>query len=91
MEVFLFMFDGLISNNKEIKYFALPLGTFRHNFFFFISLVNMEKLILKFIGPISYFKENRNPTPLERPRQKKYFFISMIDMKILMLCFMVLF
>ena len=54
MEILIFKFEGLISNNKENKNFAStpPRDAPGTKIFFLISLIYMEILVYKFEGPI---------------------------------------
>ena len=72
------MFESPISNNKEMKTLPplspwTPLGLAK-KYFFLISLIYMEILVLEFERPISNYKENKMfpPTPLGKPLANKY-------------------
>ena len=86
MKIFLFKFEGPISNNKEIEILPpLPPWTpLAKKIFFWISLIYMEILLFKFEGPIPNNKENKNfvPPPRDAPGNFFCFFlISLMYMK----------
>ena len=59
MKILKFLSEGSISYNKEKK-----------KYFFLISLINTEKLIFKFVGPVKY----KFCPPLLRAPGKEIFF-----------------
>ena len=80
MEILVFKFERLISNNKENKNFAPPPGTPLAKFYsFLISLIDMEILVFKFERPIFNNKENKNFAPPGTPLAKIFFFLNSFD------------
>ena len=76
MEIFVFKFEGPISNNKGNRMFAPLLGTpLAKKISFWISLIYMEILVFKFERPISNNKENKMfAPPPDTPLTKIYIF-----------------